>query len=85
MIKVGFIICHATMIIFHIFSNARKDDFYEGQARLDGAFCNYGAKEKKDFMWRAHVDKKVQNIEMEASTFLGFWKSFKYFQYYTQN
>jgi len=57
----------------HVFGTTMTtDDFYEGQARLDGAFCNYGAKEKKDFMWRAHVDKKVQNIEMEASTFLGF-------------
>lgn len=43
-------------------------DFYEGQARLDGAFCSYGEQEKQDFLKRLHAEG-VANIEMEATAF----------------
>lgn len=43
-------------------------DFYEGQARLDGAFCDYTPEDKMAFLKRAH-DRKVANIEMESLCF----------------
>uniref|UniRef100_A0A915B3I7 Nucleoside phosphorylase domain-containing protein n=1 Tax=Parascaris univalens TaxID=6257 RepID=A0A915B3I7_PARUN len=44
------------------------DDFYEGQARLDGAFCEYTKREKIDFLDRLYKNG-VRNIEMEATCF----------------
>eukprot|EP00794_Sanderia_malayensis_P003790 gene3790-4313_t len=41
------------------------DDFYEGQGRLDGAFCDYSQKEKLEFLNKAHANE-VRNIEMES-------------------
>ncbi|XP_059497344.1 uridine phosphorylase 1 isoform X3 [Stegostoma tigrinum] len=43
-------------------------DFYEGQARLDGAFCNYTYEDKMKYLKRAY-DAGVRNIEMESSIF----------------
>lgn len=43
-------------------------DFYQGQARLDGAFCQYGLEEKINFLQHLK-DKGVVNIEMESITF----------------
>lgn len=43
-------------------------DFYEGQARLDGAFCSYDSNQKWEFLKRLHANGVV-NIEMEATTF----------------
>ncbi|XP_029445617.1 uridine phosphorylase 1 [Rhinatrema bivittatum] len=43
-------------------------DFYEGQARLDGAFCFYTEKEKLQYLQAAY-DAGVRNIEMESSVF----------------
>ncbi|CAG9836927.1 unnamed protein product [Diabrotica balteata] len=47
------------------------DDFYEGQARLDGAFCNYTEEDKMNFL-KLLQSKGVSNIEMEATTFAAF-------------
>ncbi|KHN81572.1 Uridine phosphorylase 1 [Toxocara canis] len=44
------------------------DDFYEGQARLDGAFCEYTMKDKFEFLERLY-QSGVRNIEMEATCF----------------
>ncbi|XP_021374012.1 uridine phosphorylase 2-like [Mizuhopecten yessoensis] len=43
-------------------------DFYEGQARLDGAFCDYTPEDKMAFLKRAH-SRRVANIEMESLCF----------------
>uniref|UniRef100_A0A3P9M9I1 Uridine phosphorylase 1 n=1 Tax=Oryzias latipes TaxID=8090 RepID=A0A3P9M9I1_ORYLA len=43
-------------------------DFYEGQARLDGAFCSYSEKDKQDYLIKAR-EAGVCNIEMESSVF----------------
>ncbi|XP_013880376.1 uridine phosphorylase 1 isoform X1 [Austrofundulus limnaeus] len=43
-------------------------DFYEGQARLDGAFCSYTEKDKHDYLTKAK-EAGVCNIEMESSVF----------------
>uniref|UniRef100_A0A8C5QX71 Uridine phosphorylase n=1 Tax=Leptobrachium leishanense TaxID=445787 RepID=A0A8C5QX71_9ANUR len=43
-------------------------DFYEGQARLDGAICSYTEKEKMDYL-RAAYNAGIRNIEMESSVF----------------
>uniref|UniRef100_A0A224Z9K3 Uridine phosphorylase n=1 Tax=Rhipicephalus zambeziensis TaxID=60191 RepID=A0A224Z9K3_9ACAR len=44
------------------------DDFYEGQGRLDGAFCDYTDQEKLQFMEKLR-SVGVVNIEMEATLF----------------
>ncbi|KAE9553513.1 hypothetical protein FO519_003262 [Halicephalobus sp. NKZ332] len=44
------------------------DDFYEGQMRLDGAFCDYNEEDKFSFL-RTLKSKGVCNIEMEATGF----------------
>lgn len=49
------------------------DCFYEGQARLDGAICEYTEKDKMEFLQKAH-DKGVRNFEMEAPEFAAFCK-----------
>lgn len=43
-------------------------DFYEGQARIDGAFCEYTLEEKKRFLTQC-FENGVTNFEMES---LGF-------------
>uniref|UniRef100_A0A667ZIA0 Uridine phosphorylase 1 n=1 Tax=Myripristis murdjan TaxID=586833 RepID=A0A667ZIA0_9TELE len=40
-------------------------DFYEGQARLDGAFCCFSERDKQEYLARAY-EAGVRNIEMEA-------------------
>lgn len=44
------------------------DDFYEGQARLDGAFCEYTMKDKFAFLEKLYA-KGIRNIEMESTCF----------------
>ncbi|PAV62214.1 hypothetical protein WR25_00793 [Diploscapter pachys] len=44
------------------------DDFYEGQMRLDGYFCEYTAEDKFAFLKLIH-EKGVRNIEMESTCF----------------
>jgi uridine phosphorylase len=44
------------------------DDFYEGQGRLDGAFCDYTEKEKLSYIHHLHRNN-VTNIEMESLAF----------------
>lgn len=41
------------------------DTFYEGQARLDGAICEYNDEDKSNFIKFLH-SKNVANIEMES-------------------
>ncbi|MGH0167020.1 UNVERIFIED_CONTAM: hypothetical protein FKN15_052107 [Acipenser sinensis] len=48
-------------------------DFYEGQARLDGAFCSYTQKEKLSYLKDAY-EAGVKNIEMESSVFAAMCK-----------
>ncbi|XP_025830741.1 uridine phosphorylase 1 [Agrilus planipennis] len=43
-------------------------DFYEEQARLDGAFCEYGEQEKLDYMNQLRSNGVI-NIEMESIPF----------------
>ncbi|KAG7242081.1 hypothetical protein INR49_024127 [Caranx melampygus] len=43
-------------------------DFYEGQARLDGAFCYYTEKDKQDYL-RKVSEAGIRNIEMESTVF----------------
>lgn len=43
-------------------------DFYEGQGRLDGAFCEYTEQDKMDYLQKLH-DFGVVNIEMECTIF----------------
>ncbi|XP_053323754.1 uridine phosphorylase 1 isoform X3 [Spea bombifrons] len=43
-------------------------DFYEGQARLDGAFCSYTEEAKIEYLKTAY-EAGVRNIEMESSVF----------------
>lgn len=44
------------------------DDFYEGQGRLDGAFCDYKIDDKMSYL-RELNKAGVRNIEMETSAF----------------
>jgi uridine phosphorylase len=43
-------------------------DFYEGQGRLDGAFCNYQESDKMNYL-KTIAEAGVVNIEMESVTF----------------
>ncbi|XP_018015610.1 uridine phosphorylase 1 isoform X1 [Hyalella azteca] len=43
-------------------------DFYEGQGRLDGAFCEYTEADKLEFLQRVH-SAGVINMEMESLCF----------------
>jgi len=45
-----------------------SNDFYEGQARLDGAFCDYTEDQKQAFLNRLQAFG-VANIEMESCAF----------------
>lgn len=40
-------------------------DFYEGQGRLDGTFCDYTIDEKMEFLKKLQ-ERGIKNIEMEA-------------------
>lgn len=40
-------------------------DFYEGQGRLDGAFCEYTENDKMNYLKKLH-NAGVVNIEMEC-------------------
>ncbi|XP_074039227.1 uridine phosphorylase 1 isoform X1 [Leptinotarsa decemlineata] len=44
------------------------DDFYEGQGRLDGAFCDYTEAEKMEYLENLRSNG-IKNIEMEATPF----------------
>ncbi|XP_035386401.1 uridine phosphorylase 1-like isoform X1 [Electrophorus electricus] len=48
-------------------------DFYEGQARLDGAFCSYTEEDKQNYLAKAYA-AGVRNIEMESSVFAAMCK-----------
>ncbi|XP_034030828.1 uridine phosphorylase 1 [Thalassophryne amazonica] len=48
-------------------------DFYEGQARLDGAFCFYTQEDKQDYLKKA-CEAGVCNIEMESTVFAAMCK-----------
>ncbi|XP_068081144.1 uridine phosphorylase 1 isoform X2 [Anabrus simplex] len=43
-------------------------DFYEGQGRLDGAFCDFTEAQKMDYLTQIH-NAGVVNIEMESLSF----------------
>jgi uridine phosphorylase len=45
-------------------------DFYEGQGRLDGAFCEYTMENKFEFLNQCY-EHNVKNIEMESLCFFG--------------
>ncbi|CAB3237915.1 unnamed protein product [Arctia plantaginis] len=47
------------------------DDFYRGQARLDGPFCDYTEADKMEFL-NTLCNLGVRNIEMEATAFSAF-------------
>lgn len=49
------------------------NDFYEGQSRLDGAFCGYTPEAKESFLKRLSAEGIV-NIEMESTAFAGLTK-----------
>nr|CAH7730796.1 unnamed protein product [Callosobruchus chinensis] len=44
-------------------------DFYEGQGRLDGAFCDYTEADKMEFLKNLKAKHNVTNIEMEIIPF----------------
>lgn len=44
------------------------NDFYEGQGRLDGAFCDFTEQDKMDYLERLQ-NFGVVNIEMESTIF----------------
>ncbi|XP_005097208.1 uridine phosphorylase 1 [Aplysia californica] len=46
-------------------------DFYEGQARLDGAFCDYNEEDKMAFLKRVYA-RGICNIEMESLCFAAY-------------
>lgn len=48
-------------------------DFYEGQARLDGAFCDYKEEDKLSYLQKVHK-AGVCNIEMESACFAAMCK-----------
>jgi uridine phosphorylase len=43
-------------------------DFYEGQGRLDGAFCEFSETEKNEYLAKLQ-EAGVVNIEMECTAF----------------
>lgn len=48
------------------------DDYYEGQARMDGAFCEYDADTRINYLKKAYDQFGVRNFEMESTLFLAF-------------
>ena len=51
-------------------------DFYEAQGRLDGAICEYSARDKAAFL-QTLKERGVVNIEMEAAMFSAFCNHLK--------
>ncbi|XP_055336836.1 uridine and thymidine phosphorylase-like isoform X2 [Paramacrobiotus metropolitanus] len=45
------------------------NDFYEDQARLDGAFCDFDAQQRLDFLTHCATAHGIRNIEMESLCF----------------
>lgn len=45
------------------------DDFYECQARTDGAFCDFSEDERTEFLTKCHEEYGIRNIEMESLAF----------------
>jgi len=60
----------------HVGKTMCCDDFYEGQARLDGAICDYDEEDKLKFLENAHK-VGVINIEMESLQFGAFCNQMK--------
>lgn len=54
---------------FRAATTMTANDFYEAQARLDGAFCDYTAECKRKYLSELNSKHGVKNIEMEASLF----------------
>ena len=48
------------------------DDYYEAQARMDGAFCDFDRAKRMEYLTHAHDQHGVRNFEMEATLFLSF-------------
>lgn len=46
-------------------------DFYEGQGRLDGAFCEFSEQDKMDYLEKLQ-EFGVMNIEMEGKVVVSF-------------
>ena len=46
------------------------NDFYEGQGRLDGFFCEYNQQDKTEFLKKCQ-QHGVVNFEMESLCFAG--------------
>ncbi|CAH8845977.1 unnamed protein product [Trichobilharzia szidati] len=53
------------------------NDFYEEQARLDGAICSFSEEEKKAYLQSAY-DNGIRNIEMEGTGIAGHCKQVGY-------
>ncbi|GAU88742.1 hypothetical protein RvY_01380 [Ramazzottius varieornatus] len=45
------------------------NDFYEEQARIDGAFCEFNTDEQKDFLQKCYHAYGIRNFEMESLAF----------------
>ncbi|XP_065568267.1 uridine phosphorylase 1-like [Artemia franciscana] len=52
----------------HVGKTMCTHDFYEGQGRLDGAFCEYTERDKLNFLEKIHKDHII-NMEMESLAF----------------
>jgi len=65
--------CHPATGEFNVVTGKTMcaNDFYEGQARTDGAICGYTEQDKRDFVKRLH-EEGVKNIEMECNAFAAF-------------
>ncbi|CAG9838217.1 unnamed protein product [Diabrotica balteata] len=50
------------------------NDFYEGQARADGAFCDYTVEDQINYL-KSLQRKNIVNIEMESTAFAAFTKA----------
>lgn len=58
-------------IPYEVGNTLGTNDFYLGQGRLDGAFCNYNENDKRNFLVKLS-ENGVKNIEMESHTFSAF-------------
>ncbi|XP_077453828.1 uridine phosphorylase 1 [Stigmatopora argus] len=69
------LVCSEELGCFHsvIGNTMCTMDFYEGQGRLDGAFCLYTEKEKQRYLTKAR-EAGVCNIEMESTVFAAMCK-----------
>ena len=48
------------------------DDYYEAQARMDGAFCDFTENDRMDYLKNCHENHGVRNFEMEATMIMAF-------------